>query len=235
MRRAARGRKTRSVARQLIATYLDYLGLDQKGALATEERGAERLLDRLLDLIVAERALSPAGHRVDQRVELIQVSADTRNRAHRRRPADRGDEADRPAVAPFRRLLQGLLARERLDVGTPRRGRLVHPHPARPAAHPRRHRGRGADPGLGARTCRSLPRVTRIGLRPARHPCFRRHAERQPPGVARGSGVPGRRQDRRPRKPPAPFARSGRGDPAVHRQAGIAFACRPRSTTARIR
>ena len=71
--------RTRSEARQQIATYLDYLGLDQKGALATEECGAERLLDRLLDLIVAERALSPAGHRVDQRVELIQVSADTRN------------------------------------------------------------------------------------------------------------------------------------------------------------
>lgn len=57
----------RSNARRLLSTYLDYLKADQQGAL-----------DRLLDLIVAERALSPAGHRVDQRVELIQISADTR-------------------------------------------------------------------------------------------------------------------------------------------------------------
>ena len=68
-----------SDARQQIAIYLDYLGLDQHGALADETSAAERVLDRLLDLIVAERALSPSGHRVDQRVELIQVSADTRN------------------------------------------------------------------------------------------------------------------------------------------------------------
>jgi patatin-related protein len=71
--------KVRSDARHQIAIYLDYLGLDQKGALADEKSASERLLDRLLDLIVAERALSPAGHRVDQRVELIQISSDTRN------------------------------------------------------------------------------------------------------------------------------------------------------------
>ncbi len=71
--------KVRSDARLQIAIYLDYLGLDERGTLTDGKSAADRLLDRLLDLIVAERALSPAGHRVDQRVELVQVSADTRN------------------------------------------------------------------------------------------------------------------------------------------------------------
>jgi patatin-related protein len=65
----------RADARQQISTYLDYLGVDAQGATADSEAA----LLRVLDLIVSERALSPAGHRVDQRVELIQISADTRN------------------------------------------------------------------------------------------------------------------------------------------------------------
>jgi patatin-related protein len=64
----------RSDARNLICTYLDYLGVGSKGTLGDPDRA----LERLLDLTVAARALRQAGHHVDQRVELVQISADTR-------------------------------------------------------------------------------------------------------------------------------------------------------------
>ena len=55
-------------------------------------------------------------------------------------------EAHRLAAAPLRRLLQGVLAGQRLDVGAARRGRLAGAHAARPAppARPGQH---GQRPG----------------------------------------------------------------------------------------
>ncbi len=209
--------KTRSEARQQIATYLDYLGLDQKGSLTGDPSGAERLLDRLLDLIVAERALSPAGHRVDQRVELIQVSADTRNQLTGGARQTAESKLTGLQLHHFGAFYKASWRANdwmwgRLDGAgwfthillDPRRILAVTEAADQPS-------------DSAPETCGSLPRVTRIGLRPPRHLCFRRRAERHPPGIARGSGVPGRRQDRHPRKPPAPFARSGRGDAVVHR------------------
>jgi patatin-related protein len=61
-------RQRREMAADRVRTYLTYVG-DHPG----------RIVRRLLDLHVAERAMLPVGVDVEQRVELIQVSADTRS------------------------------------------------------------------------------------------------------------------------------------------------------------
>jgi predicted acylesterase/phospholipase RssA len=63
------GRDSRKEAAEAIGVYLRYFG----GARADEE-----LADRLLNLVIAERALEPAEPEVDLPVEFIQVSANTR-------------------------------------------------------------------------------------------------------------------------------------------------------------
>lgn len=65
---AASLRERRVQAASWVETYLDYLGQD-----------TSKVARALLDLHVAERALLPVGVDVEQRVELIQVSADTRS------------------------------------------------------------------------------------------------------------------------------------------------------------
>ncbi len=63
------GRPSRQAASGAIQGYLGYLG----AALEPEE-----LADRLLSLVIAERALEPSQPEVDQPVEFVQVSANTR-------------------------------------------------------------------------------------------------------------------------------------------------------------
>ncbi|HEY5353237.1 MAG TPA: patatin-like protein [Streptosporangiaceae bacterium] len=63
------GRESRRQAAQALTPYLDYLG----PAADTAE-----MTDRLLNLTIAERALQPADPGIDQPVEFIQVSANTR-------------------------------------------------------------------------------------------------------------------------------------------------------------
>ncbi len=63
------GRKSRREAAQALGTYRDYLGSASDVATVT---------DRLLNLTIAERALQPAQPVIDQPVEFIQVSANTR-------------------------------------------------------------------------------------------------------------------------------------------------------------
>ncbi len=65
----ADGRKSRREAAQGLATYRDYLGLASDPAA---------MIDLLLNLTVTERALQPAQPVIDQPVEFIQVSANTR-------------------------------------------------------------------------------------------------------------------------------------------------------------
>ena len=65
----ADGRKSRREAAQALGTYRDYLGSASDPAAMT---------DRLLNLTIAERALQPAQPVIDQPVEFIQVSANTR-------------------------------------------------------------------------------------------------------------------------------------------------------------
>jgi predicted acylesterase/phospholipase RssA len=65
----ADGRKSRREAAQALATYCQYLGSASDPATMT---------DRLLNLAIAERALQPAQPVIDQPVEFIQVSANTR-------------------------------------------------------------------------------------------------------------------------------------------------------------
>ena len=94
-------------------------------------------LRRLLALEVAQLALGGAAT-MEQRVDLIQVSARRRQRARHARP--RRAEARRPPARPLRRLLQALLAGERLDVGPSRRRPAPRAGPARSrAAAPARH------------------------------------------------------------------------------------------------
>jgi patatin-related protein len=66
---APNGRSSRQEAADAIGTYLGYLG---SAPTPTD------LADRLLSLVIAERALEPAEPEVDQPVEFIQVSANTR-------------------------------------------------------------------------------------------------------------------------------------------------------------
>jgi patatin-related protein len=61
-------RDSRKKAADSISSYLQYFGA----------AAADELADRLLNLVVAERALEPAEPDVDQPVEFIQVSANTR-------------------------------------------------------------------------------------------------------------------------------------------------------------
>ena len=61
-------RDSRKKAADSISSYLQYFGA----------AAAEEVADRLLNLVVAERALEPAEPDVDQPVEFIQVSANTR-------------------------------------------------------------------------------------------------------------------------------------------------------------
>jgi patatin-related protein len=63
------GRKSRREAAQALATYREYLGSASDVATVT---------DRLLNLTITERALQPAQPVIDQAVEFIQVSANTR-------------------------------------------------------------------------------------------------------------------------------------------------------------
>ena len=63
------GRKSRREAAQALATYREYLGSASDAATVT---------DRLLNLTITERALQPAQPVIDQPVEFIQVSANTR-------------------------------------------------------------------------------------------------------------------------------------------------------------
>ena len=63
------GRDSRIEAADAISAYLGYFGPASTPA---------RLADRLLNLVIAERALEPAQPEVDQPVEFIQVSANTR-------------------------------------------------------------------------------------------------------------------------------------------------------------
>lgn len=71
---ATEGRQSRIKAAGEIRTYLDYLGHDDPG----QESRTQIMTDRLLNLVLAERALLPADPAVDQPVEFIQVSANTR-------------------------------------------------------------------------------------------------------------------------------------------------------------
>ena len=66
---ATEGRQSRIEAAGEISIYLDYLGQDSS---------TETMTDRLLNLVIAERALLPADPAIDQPVEFIQVSANTR-------------------------------------------------------------------------------------------------------------------------------------------------------------
>lgn len=63
------GRDSRREAASSIRIYLRYFG---------DARADDELADRLLNLVIAERALEPANPEVDQPVEFIQVSANTR-------------------------------------------------------------------------------------------------------------------------------------------------------------
>lgn len=63
------GRASREEAANAIGIYLQYFG---------DSPADENLADRLLNLVIAERALEPARPEVDQPVEFIQVSANTR-------------------------------------------------------------------------------------------------------------------------------------------------------------
>jgi patatin-related protein len=63
------GRSSRQEAAGAIGSYLRYFGAAPSPA---------ELADRLLSLVIAERALEPAEPEVDQPVEFIQVSANTR-------------------------------------------------------------------------------------------------------------------------------------------------------------
>jgi patatin-related protein len=71
---ATEGRQSRIEAAGEIRTYLDYLGHDGPG----QESRTATMADRLLNLVIAERALLPADPAIDQPVEFIQVSANTR-------------------------------------------------------------------------------------------------------------------------------------------------------------
>ena len=66
---ATDGRSSRHEAASAISSYLSYFG-----PIPTPDE----LADRLLSLVIAERSLEPAEHEVDQPVEFIQVSANTR-------------------------------------------------------------------------------------------------------------------------------------------------------------
>ncbi len=68
------GRQSRIEAAGEISIYLDYLGQDDVG----QESRTATMTDRLLNLVIAERALLPADPAIDQPVEFIQVSANTR-------------------------------------------------------------------------------------------------------------------------------------------------------------
>ena len=65
----AEGRKSRREAAQALGTYREYLG-------SASDPGT--MTDRLLNLTLTERALQPAQPVIDQPVEFIQVSANTR-------------------------------------------------------------------------------------------------------------------------------------------------------------
>ena len=65
------GREPRRDAARTMTAYLDYLGDTADPAV---------LADRLLNLTIAERALQPADPGIDQPVEFIQVSANTRTK-----------------------------------------------------------------------------------------------------------------------------------------------------------
>ena len=65
----AEGRKSRREAAQALGTYCEYLG-------SASDPGT--MTDRLLNLTLTERALQPAQPVIDQPVEFIQVSANTR-------------------------------------------------------------------------------------------------------------------------------------------------------------
>ena len=110
---------------------------------------ASQLADRLLKLALAEQALLPADAELDQPVEFVQFSANTRTllaptdeSVPRAAAAGFGDQATRRGVPPLRRLLQEFLAGLGLDVGASGRQRVAGAHPARPAPHPRRRRRR---------------------------------------------------------------------------------------------
>jgi predicted acylesterase/phospholipase RssA len=63
------GRASRRQAARATVAYLGYLG---------SAAGPAEMTDRLLNLVIAERALQPADPGIDQPVEFIQVSANTR-------------------------------------------------------------------------------------------------------------------------------------------------------------
>ena len=63
------GRESRRQAAQVLTPYLEYLG---------PTAGAAEMTDRLLNLTIAERALQQVDPGIDQPVEFIQVSANTR-------------------------------------------------------------------------------------------------------------------------------------------------------------
>jgi patatin-related protein len=67
---AASQRRNRPDAARAVSTYLGYL--------STPGAGVGGIASRLLDLVIAERALEPVGAQADQPVEFIQVSANTR-------------------------------------------------------------------------------------------------------------------------------------------------------------
>ena len=124
----------------LIDDYLTFLRLpypDQENG--TPAGAPERLALRLAELHAAVRSTSPIGAEAEQRLELIQASADTRTLLAPNRPC-REHEAHRPSIAPFRRLLQGHMAGQRLDVGRARRGGLAGAGPAGSAPHHGGHR-----------------------------------------------------------------------------------------------
>ena len=132
------GRVSRIEAAGAISTYVCYFG---------DAPTPSRLADRLVNLIIAERALAPAQPEVDQPVEFIQVSANTRTLL-----APAGDNVPAPqrlnVVSKLRgRELHHFAAFYKNSWraydwmwGRLGRQRLAGPHPARPAPHPRRHR-----------------------------------------------------------------------------------------------
>jgi patatin-related protein len=71
----------RASARSDLATYLAYLGYPQTAAPIANQSpvSVDTTISRLFQLFVVVRSMLPVAAAVEQRVELVQVSADTRN------------------------------------------------------------------------------------------------------------------------------------------------------------